>query len=154
MFRGASTFLLIGVLLSSQVSAATEDWSAVQALAAGEKIQVNLSTGERLTAKLDHVTSDSVFLRIDEKVREVARKDVGRLYLIKRGNWAKPTMIGMSMGAAAGGGIGAGIMEKEEGYAGAVAGTVALFAAIGAGIGYILRSHRSILVYEAQSPAS
>jgi hypothetical protein len=151
MFRRAKAFLLAGFLLSEQVSAATADWAAVQALAVGERIQVNLSTGKTLKGKLDHVTSESVFLQVDGRATEVLQKDVSRLYLKKRGSWQKSTVIGTSIGAAAGAGIGAVIMEKESGYGGAVAGTVALFAAIGASVGYAMRSGKSVLVYEAAS---
>jgi hypothetical protein len=102
-----------------------------------------------LRGKVDHVTPETVFVLANNKVTEIQKKEVTRLYLKKKGNWQKSTLIGAAIGAAAGGGIGAGIMERESGYGAAVAGTVALFALIGAGIGYALRSGKSVLVYEA-----
>jgi hypothetical protein len=123
----------------------------VQALKAGERIQVKLLTGKTLRGVLDHVTSESVFVESDGKLSEVTKKEVRRLYLKKKGSWQKSTLIGAGAGAAAGGAIGATTMEKETGYGAAVAGTVVLFAAIGAGIGYALRSGKSILVYEVPS---
>jgi hypothetical protein len=151
MFRRLIAFLLIGFLLSGQVFAATSDWGAVQALAMGERVQVNLATGKTIKGKLDHVTSESVFLQIDGKVTEVSQKEISRLYLKKKGSWQKSTLLGTAIGAAAGGGIAAGVMERETGFGGAVAGTVALFAAIGAGIGYAMRPGKSVLIYEVPS---
>jgi hypothetical protein len=151
MSRIASILLVIS-LLSGQASAEAADWAAVQAIKAGEHIQVNLVTGKKLKGVLEHVTSDSVFVQIDGKTMEVSKKEISSLYLKKKGSWRKSTLIGAAAGAAAGGAIGAGIMEKETGYGAAVAGTVALFAVIGAGIGYALRSGKPVLVYEVPAP--
>jgi hypothetical protein len=151
MFRRSSAFLLIGFLLSGQVIAETSDWATVQALAMGERIQVNLSTGRTMKGKLDHVTSESAFMQINGKAMEISRKEISRLYLRKKGSWQKSTLFGTAIGAAAGGGIAAGVMERETGFGGAVAGTVALFAVIGAGIGYAMRPGKSVLIYEDPS---
>jgi hypothetical protein len=149
MSRMICAFLLILSLWSGQISAATADWAAVLGLVVSESIQVNLSSGKTLRGKVDHVTPESVFVLYNNQVTEIQKKDVTRLYLKKKGKWQKSTLIGAAIGAAVGGGIGAGIMERESGYGGAVAGTVALFVLIGAGVGYAMRSGKSVLVYEA-----
>ena len=134
-------------------NAATGDWTAVQALVAGQRVQVDLSSGKMLKGKIDHVTPESVFVRSGRKLEEVQRKDISHLYIKKKGGWWKSTLFDMAIGAGAAGGIGAAIMEHERGYGGAVAGTVALFAGIGAAVGYALRPDQTILVYEATSAA-
>jgi hypothetical protein len=153
MSRMISAFVLMVSLLCGQISAATADWANVLALAAGDRIQVDLSTGQLLKGKVDHVTPQSVFVLANNKVTAVQKNDVTRLYLKKKGDWKKSTLIGTAIGAAAGGGIGAGVMERESGYGAAVAGTVALFAAIGAGVGYLFRPDKKVLIYEAPSPS-
>ncbi len=151
MFRIVIATLLIGSLLSVQLFAETGDWAAVQALAVGERIQVDVSSGKMLRGSLDRVTSDSLFVKIDARVTEVSQKDVSRVFILRKSNWRKTTLIGAGIGAGAGAGIGAGSVSKEFGYGAAVAGVVAIFAAIGAGVGYAFRSNKPMLVYRAPS---
>jgi len=50
----------------------------------------------------------------------------------------------LGIGAAGGVAAGVGLMERETGYAGAVAGTTVLFAAVGAGVGAAFPGSRTI----------
>ena len=149
MHRGICAFLLLFSLMTGQMNAAPSDWAAVQQLAPGQRIAVDLSTGGTVNGKLDHVTSDSVFVLRGSKTIEVKIADVDRLYSRKSGHGGRWALIGAAVGAAAGGAVGAGTMEREIGYAGAVAGTVVLFAAIGAGLGYAFGHGKSVLIYKA-----
>ena len=87
------------------------------------------------------------------KTIEVKREDVARLYRLKAGNGAKWAIIGAAIGAGAGGALGAAIMERESGFGAAMAGTIVFLALIGAGVGYLIKSGKSVLIYSAPSRA-
>jgi hypothetical protein len=150
MHRIICVLLLVPCLVAAPNSA-TADWAAVESLAAGERIQVELSTGKFVNGKIDHVTSESVFVQHGRQTTEVRRQEVNRLYRQKSGAGAKWAAIGALIGAGAGGGAGAAVLERESGFGGAMAGTVALGGALGAGVGYLLGRGKSVLVYKAPS---
>jgi hypothetical protein len=144
--------LLVTTVFTQTVSAANADWAAVERLPAGERIRVKLSTGKTLNGTIDHVTEEAVYLRSKDKTLNASRQDVAHLYREKPGNGKKGALIGAAIGAGAGAGTGAAIMERESGFGGAVAGTVAFFASVGAGLGYALgRRGTSVLIYSAPS---
>jgi len=150
MYRVIGVLLLVPCLVESQVSA-TADWAAVEGLAAGERVEVELSTGKSVSGKIDHVTLESVFVQRGKKTTEVRRQEVSRVYRQKSGAGAKWAAIGALLGAGAGGGAGAASMERESGFGGAMAGTVVLGGALGAGAGYLLGHGKSVLVYKTPS---
>ena len=149
MHRSICVFLLLLSLLTAQIAAAPSDWAVVEKLAAGERIAADLSTGKTLKGRVDHVTPASVFIERRGKTIEVKRGDIARLYRLKAGNGAKWAMIGAAIGAGAGGALGAAIMERESGFGAAMAGTVVFLALIGAGVGYLIKSGKSVLIYSA-----
>jgi sRNA-binding regulator protein Hfq len=150
MHRIICVLLLVPCLVAVPNSA-TADWAAVQSLAAGERIQVHLFNGKILDGRINRVTSDAVFVERRSQTTEVPRQDVSRVYRQKPGSGGKWAIIGALIGAGAGGAGGAATMEKEMGYGGAVAGSVALGGLLGAGTGYLLKHGKSVLVYQASS---
>lgn len=149
MHRIVLVSLLLLSLCGGQLTAAAVDWAPVQAIAPGQRIEVALLSGQKLTGDLDHATAEAVFIRNRSGVAETRRQDIQRLYLIQSRSGAKSAAIGAAIGAGGGGALGGAIMERETGYGGAVAGTVALGALIGAGVGYALKgSPKRVLVYE------
>lgn len=153
MRRRVCVFLLLLFLLAGQMIAAPSDWAVVEQLAAGQRIEAALSTGKTLKGKVDHVTPASVFIERRGKTVEVKRGDVARLYRWKAGAGAKWAMIGAAIGAGAGGALGGVILERESGFGGAMAGTVVLGAAIGAGLVYIIRGGKPVLIYSEPARA-
>jgi hypothetical protein len=153
MYQSTCVFLLLLCLATGQITAAPSDWAVVEQLTAGQRIEASLSTGSSVKGKVDHVTPASVFIERRGKTIEVKRVDVARLYRWKAGAGAKWALIGAAIGAGAGGALGAVILERESGFGGAMAGTIALCGAIGAGVGYLLRSGKMVLIYSAPSRA-
>jgi hypothetical protein len=149
MHRSIGVFLLLLSLLTGQIAAAPSDWAVVERLAAGERIAADLSTGKTFKGKVDHVTPASVFIERRGKTIELKRGEVARLYRLKAGHGAKWAVIGAAIGAGAGGALGGAVLERETGFGGAMAGTVALCALIGAGVGYLIRGGKSVLIYSA-----
>lgn len=153
MHRGIWALLVVFCLSTGQILAAPTDWAVVEQLAAGQRIEAELSTGKTVKGKVDHVTPASVFIERRGKPIEVKRGEVARLYRWKAGTGAKWAMIGAAIGAGAGGALGGVILERESGFGGAMAGTVALCGAIGAGLGYLIRGGKSVLIYSAPARA-
>jgi hypothetical protein len=121
--------------LARQVFGATSDWAAVQGLASGARVHVSLTTGKNLNGVIDHVTAEALYLQSQKQTTQVRREEISRLYLKKDKSRIKPVLIGAAAGATAAGIAAPRTMEHESGYGGAVAGTVVLGAAIGAGVG-------------------
>ena len=149
MHRGICVFPLLLSLWTGPLTAAPSEWAVVERLAAGERIEAALSTGKTLKGKVDHATPASVFIERGGKTIEVKRVDVARLYRRGSGSGAKWAIIGGAIGAGAGGALGGVILERESGFGGAMAGTVVLLGAIGAGVGYLIGHGKSVLIYRA-----
>ncbi|MBI3666526.1 MAG: hypothetical protein HY236_09950 [Acidobacteria bacterium] len=135
--------------LVGQTFAATSEWAAVQSLAAGERIEVSLATGKTLNGNIDHVTAEAVYLQSRTQTVAIRCDEISGLYTKKKKSWIKPVLIGSAVGAAAAGIAAPKTLEHETGYAGAVAGTVAFGALIGAGVGYLAKGSGKSLVYES-----
>jgi len=150
MFTSKMTCAAVSLCcLVGQILGASSDWAVVQGLAAGERIQLDLTTGKILKGRIDHVTADAVYLQTQSQTAAVSRDEISRLYVTKKRNWAKPVLIGAAAGAAAAGIAAPRFLEHESGYAGAVAGTVVLGAVVGAGVGCIARGSGKLLIYES-----
>jgi hypothetical protein len=106
MHRIISVLLLVPCLAAGPNSA-TADWAVVESLAVGERIQVELSIGESVNGKIDHVTPEAVFVQHGSQTTEIRRHEVNRLYRQKSGAGAKWAAIGALIGAGAGVGGGA-----------------------------------------------
>lgn len=140
--------LLLVPCLVAAPNSATTDWAAVESLAAGERIQVELSTGRTVNGKIDHVTPEAVFVQRGSQTTEVRRQEVNHLYRHKSGPGAKWAAIGALIGAGAGG-VEAATMKKGIAYGAAAAVIVAFGGLLGAGVGYLLGHSKSVLVYKA-----
>lgn len=143
---------VIGLALSllcvtCRASDATPDWAAVQGLSAGARVHVSLTSGKSLHGTIDHVTAAALYLQSRTGMAEVRRDDISRLYLKKNRSWVKPVLIGTAIGAGAAGIAAPVILEHETGYGAAVAGTVVLGAAVGAGVGRLVSGPGESLIY-------
>jgi len=112
-----------------------DSWRNLSQLRVGQKIQVVDMNLRSLKGVFVSYSEEAISLRTDKGEVGVRRDDVFRVALREGSKRTRNTLIGMGIGAAGGLAAGFGLMERETGYAGAVAGTVALFAGIGAGIG-------------------
>ncbi|MDQ3805314.1 MAG: hypothetical protein M3416_15980 [Acidobacteriota bacterium] len=135
-----------------RAASAGRDWSAVEALAPGEKLVVRTKDGDRLAGRFVRATDLLLVVRHDETEMSLVRDNV-RLVQLNRG---KSRLKGALFGAAIGGGAGfaAGAVVYFP-YRDDIAGvTVPAFtglgAAIGAGIGAALaKGNKNVTVYEA-----
>ena len=134
------------------VAPARGDWSAVEALAPGEKLVVRTRDGERLAGRFVSASDLLLVVRHGETDISLARDNV-RLVQLNRG---KSRLKGMLFGAAIGAGAGFGVggvlyFPYRDDMAGVtVPAFTGLGAAVGAGIGAALaKGNKNVTVYEA-----
>ena len=150
--------LLIIMLLSStlamaQSPAASGDWGAVQVLAPGEEIVVNLKDGRSVKGKLASVTDAELSLTRNNKSETFGTDRIFQIYRRKRkAEKGKYAAIGAGIGAGAGLGIGLAKNSPpvDDGEIYPIGGTI-LGAGIGAIGGFLFgqAKRKRILVYQA-----
>jgi hypothetical protein len=152
-----SLLLAASLMLSPVVSAqnATNDWSALKAVASGSKLSVKLKSGKSVEGKLTGVSDDSLSLTVGGKPTDIKAVDVLRVYRVGGSSAGKTALIGAAVGAGVGAAVGAAGGD-DDGFAPtkgqAAAGLAALGGGAGALIGYAIgRSrHKRVLIYEAR----
>lgn len=150
--------LLIIMLISSplamaQSPTASGDWRAVQALAPGEEIVVNLKDGRGVKGKLASVTDTELNLTRNNKNETLGRDRIFQIYQRKRkAEKGKYAAIGAGIGAGAGLGIGLAKNSPpvDDGEIYPIAGAI-LGAGIGAAGGFLFgqAKRKRVLVYQA-----
>lgn len=128
------------------------DWSAVQALAPGEKLVVRTREGERLTGRFVSASDLLLVIKHDETDLSLARDNV-RLVQLNRGkSRLKGTLLGLAVGAGAGFATGAVLYFpfRDDMTGATVPAFTALGAGVGAGLGAALgKGNQNVTVYEA-----
>jgi hypothetical protein len=113
-------------------------------LRAGQKIEVVDMKLKSLKGTFVSFSEEAISLRVKESEVAVPRPDVLRVSLRENSKRTRNLLIGLGIGAAGGLATGLGIMEREPGYAGAVAGTTILGAVVGAGLGAAFPGYQTI----------
>lgn len=146
--------LLLSLVQAPAAAAQTRrslgDWSAVEALTAGEKIVVRTKDGDRLSGRFDSATDLLLNFTRDGRKVSLTRESI-RLVQLNRG---KSRLNGALLGAAIGGGGGLGFGGWVYSYgdfnSAVVYGPGLLGAGIGAGIGAAFgKGNKNETVYEA-----
>jgi len=155
--RNKAYALTLALLLALAAHAAAQtrnargDWSAVEALPAGEKIVVRTKDGDRLTGRFDSANDTGISFTRDGNKVTLTRESI-RLVQINRGkSRLKGALLGAAVGGGAGTGAGFAVISRGDFVVGpTVAGTAFLGAGIGAGIGAALgMGNKNETVYEA-----
>ncbi|MFB3829924.1 MAG: hypothetical protein ACE15B_24355 [Bryobacteraceae bacterium] len=115
-------------------------WEDVKALRAGENIQVVASDLKSWEGGLVQVNDESITLHVDKgffrrQEKVFPRASVFRVSRVSRG---RNTLIGLAIGAGAGGAVAAALAPRiDKGYGGALTkeGLAGLMIGIGAGVG-------------------
>ena len=141
--RRLSIFLLILFVFSVSAAWAQESWDSLKQLRSGQKIEVVDVSMKYINGTFVSLSEDGISLNTKAGLVTVERTKVVRVS-VPGGKRTRNALIGLAIGAAGGAALGAAIMEREDGYAGAVAGTSALFACVGAGIGAAIPSYETI----------
>jgi len=147
------SLMMVAALIVAQsgiVLAQGSGWSAVQAVAADEKVLIKQKDGKTISGKMIEATDTNLSITKDKKVVNISRDNIATVEHVK-GKAQKTKWAGI--GAAAGAGSGAAIgglqtrSSFDDGEIYVVAG-VLLGAGIGAAVGTAFgasRRHRQLL---------
>ena len=131
---------------------ALDDWSAVQALSAGQKIIVRTKDGDRLSGRFDSA-NDLLFNFTDGRKKISLTRESIKLVQLDRGNSrGKGALFGALIGGAAGFAVGSILYFpfKDDMVDTTVPASAALGMAIGAGVGAATgKGKKNETVYEA-----
>ena len=145
MKKTAMLLLLCVVPLGLRARDAGHDsWENLKQLQPGQRIEVVDMKLKSVKGTFVSFSAEAISLRVMSDEVSVKRPDVMRVSLRENSKRTRNLLIGLGIGAAGGLAAGVGLMERETGYAGAVAGTTVLFAAVGAGVGAAFPGSRTI----------
>ncbi len=133
-FYALALALLFTVTPSAPASAATPapaDWSAVQALARGEKVRVSTKEGDRLKGSFESATDTEINFRHEGRTVTLRRDSIGRVEIGHK-NRLNGALLGAGVGGGAGTGIGFGLVASSDHFG---MSTIPAGIAVGAGIG-------------------
>ncbi len=134
---------MLALPLLGLASEGQESWDSLKQLQLGQNIEVVEMNLKSHKGAFVNASDAAISLRTDQGEMTIERAKVMRVSA-RGSKRARNTLIGLGIGAAGGAALGAAIMEREPGYGGAVAGTSALFGALGAGVGYAFSSTHTI----------
>jgi hypothetical protein len=115
-----------------------DSWDNLKELRVAQKIEVVDMNLKSVKGTFVRQSAEAITLRTDNAEVAIARGDVLRVSSREGSKRMRNALIGVGVGTAAGLAAGFGLMERETGYAGAVAGTAVLGAGVGAGVGAVL----------------
>ena len=115
-----------------------DSWHNLEQLQRGQRIQVVDVHMKTLNGEFVRLSQDTFTLRVKKGEVTIGRLDVIRVSTRDTSKRLRNTLIGLGIGSAGGLALGFGIMERETGFAGAVAGTAVFFGGVGAGVGALI----------------
>lgn len=133
-------------------AAAVADWSAVQAIPAGEKIVLRMKDGTRYEGRFENATDLLVNIVRNGRSASFERERIRRVSQKGGTSRANGALVGLAIGGGGGAIVGGGLSEAyDDGIAVIV---VPVFAAIGAGIGAGIgaafgKGRKDVTIYEA-----
>ena len=135
--------LIFSLPLLAAAREGQESWDSLKRLQPGQKIEVVDVSMKYINGTFVSLSEEGISLQTKAGPVTIERTKVVRVS-VPGGKRTRNALIGLAIGAAGGAALGAAIMEREDGYAGAVAGTSALFAGVGAGVGAAFPGTRTI----------
>lgn len=127
-------------------------WSAVEALAPGEKLVIRTNDGERIKGRFVSANDILLVIKHGETDMSLARDNVRLVQLDRGKSRLKGALFGTAIGAGSGFAVGSAIyFPYRHDFVGAtVPAAGALGAAIGAGIGAAFgKGNKNVTIYEA-----
>ncbi len=150
--------LMLGVTQAAHARAGVKettrnaDWSAVQAITAGEKIVVRLKDGKRHEGRFESASDLLIALNRDGKSFAIERERIWRVSRKGGKSRTNGALLGAAIGGGGGAAVGGGLYEAADGdFVGAIVPVTALLGAgIGAGIGALFgKGKKDVTIYEA-----
>ena len=135
---------------------ADDNWTRLNTLQLGTKIEIETIGGKRIKARFRSVTESLLTLSKDKRTLELSRNEVKNIYRIERGGAGRGAVIGAAIGGGTGAAIGVIGVAAQDGDDDGASVIAALFlGGIGTGIGaltgaLIKGKSKKILIYEAR----
>jgi hypothetical protein len=151
-------FLAIGLILlagAAPAQDAEQSWDNLQALRAGERVQVVDQTLRSREGAFVRASADAIIVRVGQNEETIPRVDVLRVTSRERSKRGRNVLIGLAIGAGVGAGVGLGVLAATGGsdFPGEVLGpSVGVGAAAGAGLGAALPGHATLYRVERRRP--
>lgn len=130
------------------------DWTAVQEVAPGQELVVELKDGKSLKGKLNSATADELSIIRKNKSENIQRDRIAQVYRVK-GKAEKGKYAAIGAGIGAGVGLGIGLAQnsppKDDGEIYPIVATP-LGAGIGAAVGFLFgqTKRKRVLIYQAK----
>ena len=152
------------VVCASQVSfgqvAPKNDWTVLQSLPVGGKVDVKLRNGKTIHGEFSSSTDYALTVLRNRGTMELTRNDVVQVYRVLSKHVGKTTLIGAAVGAGVGAVVGAAGNSCNNGSVCIVPRSASIplgamvFGISGAGVGALVgvTHHNRQLVYDAHGP--
>jgi hypothetical protein len=149
----AIVFLAQASIAQNQERAKTPgDWSIVELLTNGDKLEIDLKSGKRIKGKLANVSKAGLSILDGGSLTDLSQDEVLRIYQVVGRTRGESTLRGTAIGGAIGGGLGLILyLPARRDISGWIAPSFgAIGAGIGAGVGAIFSSgEKRVLIYQA-----
>lgn len=150
-----ASLLLTMVTFAQTSTAQGNDWSILRTVKTGSKLVVNLRNGATAEGRLSGVSDTALSLSVSNKLVELNRDDVMRVYRIVGKSATKAVLVGAGVGAGAGAAVGVAGGGSNDGFgvpsrSVLTAGLAVLGAGAGALAGFLVGKggHKRVLIYE------
>ncbi len=148
------TLLVILTLLSQSILGQVRGtWEGIKAIPPGDELEVNLRNGQTMRGRLISTSDTSLTLTHEKKPTDISSGDVLRVYRLIPKSTKRSTLIGLGIGAAAGGVTGGVAVSRgsgepnESGWGVLIGGTIGI--AAGSLVGFIIGSRKQrVLIFE------
>jgi hypothetical protein len=149
-----AVILIYSPLAIAQQPVAPDDWSAVQQVAPGDNLVIDLKDGKSLKGKLSSVTTDELIIIRKNRNESIQKNTIAQIYRVK-GKAEKGKYAAIGAGIGAGVGLGIGLAQnsppKDDGEIYPIVATP-LGAGIGAALGFLFgqTKRKRVLIYQAR----
>lgn len=138
---------VLGIPCSSWAQGGQASWESLNALHAGDKIQVAEMNSKVVSGTFVSYSDTAISLQERSGQQTIQKQDVGSVKLTKNKQRLRNTLIGAGVGAGAGAGTGAGTWENRgflggKGVGAAVGAVIGAIA--GAVVGALVPSHHTV----------
>ena len=144
MLRRLIFLTLILLPLSPLLGRAQQgEWQNLAQLKTGQTVKVIDHKKNALVGEFVRYTETDLTIAVNKQAKTIDRDSVARV-TTSGGHRRRNAVIGLAVGAAAGGGLAGCCVERETGFGGAAAGTVVGLGAVGAGIGALISGSKTV----------
>lgn len=135
--------------VNAQDMAAQGAWSAVETVAPGNELVIDMKSGERIQGRFAGATAATLIITQKKTDIRIERGEIQRVFRHRSTSHSKGALTGAAVGGAAGIISGVGVHSAAKGDI--VPGMTPALGLVGAGIGAIFgRGRKKVLLYEAR----